>query len=123
VGRIFCDLTIAFDCLNNDILLSKLNFCGITGIVSEWIKSYRRNRYQRVEIKNNHFNHNTFASWGGIKHSVPHGSVLDPLLFFLYINDLSKTINGKSKPIVFADNMSIMYTNSNLEDFENGVKI
>jgi hypothetical protein len=51
VGWIFCDLAKTFDCVNHYILLSKLNFYGITGKVYEWIKSYLRNRYQRVKIK------------------------------------------------------------------------
>ena len=51
VGRIFCDLAKAFYCVNHDILLSKLSSYGITGKVYEWIKSYLRNRYPRVEVK------------------------------------------------------------------------
>jgi hypothetical protein len=51
VGGIFCDLAKTFDCVNHDILLAKLNFYEITGKANEWIKSYLKNRYQRVEIK------------------------------------------------------------------------
>jgi len=64
----------------DDILLYKLNFYGINGKAYEWIKSYLRNRYQRVEIKNKNFNHNTFLDWGVTKHSVPQGSFLGLLL-------------------------------------------
>jgi hypothetical protein len=60
VGGIFCDLAKAFDCVNHDILLSKLNFYGITGKANKWIKSYLKNRYQREEIKNKHFSSNAF---------------------------------------------------------------
>jgi hypothetical protein len=52
VGGIFCDLAKACDCVNHETLLDKLNFNGITGKVYELIKSYCRDRYQRVEIKN-----------------------------------------------------------------------
>ena len=60
VGGIFCDLDKAFDCVNHDISLSKLNFCGITGKANEWIRSCLGDRYQRVEVKVKNVNHNTF---------------------------------------------------------------
>jgi hypothetical protein len=119
VGGIFCDLAKSFDCINHNVLLSKLNFYGMTGIAYEWIKLYPRNRYQRVEIKITNFNHKTFSNWGVIKYFVPQGSSLGPLLFLLYVNDLSKAINGKYKPILFADDISIILTNPNLKDFKN----
>jgi hypothetical protein len=67
VGRIFCDLTKAFDFVNHDILLAKLNFYGITVKANEWMKSYLKNRYQRVEIKNKNSSPNAFSNWGIIK--------------------------------------------------------
>jgi len=59
VGGNFCDLAGAFKCVN-DILPPKLNCSGITDKVYKWIISYRRNRYPRVEIKNENFNCNVF---------------------------------------------------------------
>ena len=59
------------------------------------------------------FIHNTFSNWEIIKHGVPQGSILGPLLFFLYINDYSETINGKSKPVLFTDDISMIFTSSN----------
>ena len=76
-----------------------------------------------MEIKNKHFNHKIFSDWGVIKHGVTQGSILDHLLFLLYVNDFSKTINGHSKPILFADDISIVFTNSVLKDFKNYVEI
>lgn len=99
------------------------NLYEITAKAKEWIKSYLRNRYQRVEIKNKNFHHNTFSDWGTIKRIVPQGSILGPLLFLVFINDLSKTISEKSKPFLFADDTSIIFINSNLEDFKNYIKI
>jgi len=56
-------------------------------------------------------NHNTFSSWGKIKHDILHGSILGPSLFLLYTNDLPKIINNKSKSILFADDSSTIITN------------
>jgi len=56
----------------------------------------------------------TFSEWGVIKHIVPQASILGPVLFLLYTSDSSKTIIGKSKPILFADGTSIMLGSSNL---------
>ena len=63
VGGIFCDLTKAFDYVNHNILLSKLEFCGITGRANNLIKSYLNDRYQRVLIKNS-YSKNCFSDWG-----------------------------------------------------------
>jgi hypothetical protein len=53
VGGLFCDLHKAFDCVNYQILLAKLEFYGISGISNKLIRSYSNDRYQRVEITNN----------------------------------------------------------------------
>jgi hypothetical protein len=99
VGGIFCDLKKAFDCVNFYILLSKLEFYGIVGRANILVKSYFKDRYQRVSISN----WNTPSEWGTVKNCVPQGSILGPLLFLLYINDLPNTINSKSKPVLFTD--------------------
>jgi hypothetical protein len=66
------------------------------------------------------WNH-TFSSWGKIKHGVPHVSILGPSFFLLYRKVLSKIINNKSKPILFADDSSIIITNPCPIDFKNDI--
>jgi hypothetical protein len=61
VGGIFCDLAKAFDCVNHEILLAKLDFYGIRGVNVDWFKSYLINRRQKVEIKSHNATQNVFS--------------------------------------------------------------
>ena len=83
---VFIDLQKAFDTVNHDILTSKLDHYGIRGTSNTWFKSYLSERTQSVSIQG--FSSDTEK----VKHGVPQGSVLGPLLFLLYINDLHKSI-------------------------------
>jgi hypothetical protein len=67
VGGIFCDFTKAFDCVNHEIQLTKLNFYGTRGSAANWFRSYLTNRRQRVEIKSSDMQKH-FSNWGMIKH-------------------------------------------------------
>jgi hypothetical protein len=112
VGGIFCDLTEAFDSVNHEILLVKLEFCGRRGTFYKLIASYLNDRYQRVVIKDKQSN-NYFSNWEQVRLGVLQGSILGPLFFLLYINDLPATIKDISKPTLFADDINIILTNSN----------
>ena len=111
IGGIFCDLEKAFDCVNHKILLTKPEFYGITGNHYELYKSYLMDRYQRTLLYNE--NGNIISTWSKVEHGVPQGSVLRPLFFLIFINDLLKFINDKSVPILFADDTSILVSHSN----------
>lgn len=73
-------------------------------------------------MTNKNFNFNTFSIWGDIKHIVPHGSILGPVISLLYVNDLSKSINGQFLQSLFADDSSLLLTNSVLQDFDYNIK-
>ena len=108
-GGIFVDLTKAFDTVNHSILLEKLNVMGIRGIPHKLMESYLTNRFQYVQIGYSK------SSLLPIDCGVPQGSVLGPLLFILYINDLANCcIHGKIR--IFADDTAIYFECSNINE-------
>ena len=123
VGGIFCDLSKAFDCVNHKILSTKSHFYGIQGITIDWVKSYLTNRKQKIEIKSPNSTHNLVSVWGILKHRVPQGSILGPLLFLVYINDLPLRINSLPEPILFADDISVIIFNRNFIDFSTSANL
>ena len=80
------------------------------------IRSYLDNRYQRVRIKKDLINY--CSEWELITNGVPQGSILDPLFFLLYINDLPNAVSELSTPILFADDTSLIISNPDCLNFE-----
>ena len=113
---IFIDLKKAFDTVNHSILLAKLENYGIRGLVNTWFKSYLTDRRQSIEI-NNHISKEEKTLCG-----VPQGSVLGPLLFLLYINDIYKC-SSEFTFYLFADDTSIIYANNDLRTLESTVNL
>jgi len=122
VGGIFCDLSKAFDCVNHRILLEKLEHYGIRGTFGALIKSYLMERYQRVALKDK-TNTVNYSNWELVKHGVPQGSILGPLFFLLYVNDMPTVTAKNAKLVLYADDTSLIITNPSPIVFANKFNI
>jgi len=100
-----------------------LKFCEIGDKDLTLCQSYLDNRYCRTAIYIDSKNSNKVSKWAKIRRGVPQGSILGPLFFLLYVNDLSKIINKTSTPIIFADDTSILFAISNLIDLNKDIHI
>ena len=100
---IFLDFAKAFDTVNHKILIEKLKYYGVTGSTLNLFESYLSNRTQVVEVNGK------MSDEGIIKHGVPQGSILGPLLFLLYINDISNS-SEILKFFLFADDTTVFYS-------------
>ena len=109
---IFIDLSKAFDTLDHDILISKLEHIGIRGAVLGWIESYLSDRSQFVTVNG------CSSSPKPITTGVPQGSVLGPLLFLIYINDMSHCAENLDF-VHFADDTTVFSVGSDVERLVN----
>ena len=114
IGRIFCNLQKAFDCMDHKILMNKLEFYGIEEKLKTLIASYLTGRHQKVTLNNNsNTSNNSSSKWKMIKNGIPQGSILGPLFFLLYINDLPKIITKNNSMVLFAVDSSLLITGFN----------
>lgn len=98
-AALFCDLSRAFDCVDYNILLSKLKYYKFSNLALSWVNSYLKDRQQRTIIKKN--NTKFISEWQKIECGVPQGSILGPLLFLIFVNDVPKNVS--SNLILYAD--------------------
>ena len=107
LGRVLCkllDLKEAFDTVKHDILLSKMNLYRIRGIALDWFRSYLTNRTERCLVNG------SLSRICSLKCEVPKGTILGPLLFFIYINDLPNCLTS-CQPRMCADDTHITCAN------------
>lgn len=106
---IFLDFSKAFDSLHHNILLDKLETNGIRGVAKSLIRSYLSNRCQSVYINENS------SSFLPLTRGVPQGSILGPLMFNVYINDIVQ-LDTTVKYVIYADDSTIILDGVNLDD-------
>ena len=114
LGAVFIDLSKAFDTVPHNLLLHKLEHYGIRGNALNLLESYLSNRKQFVSIEG------IKSSMQDVKIGVPQGSVLGPLLFLLYINDLPNSVNNVNS-ILFADDTTMFARDNDVYDLCNTI--
>ncbi len=110
-GAVFLDLSKAFDTVDHEILLLKLLHSGFKHSVVNWFRSYLTHRSQCTCVNG------ALSDVRQMSSGVPQGSILGPLLFICYINDLPNILT-KAKAFIYADDTALLVKGHNLESIE-----
>ena len=110
-GMILIDLQKAFDTIDHEIFLNKIKCLGFSDSSISWYKSYLENRYFKININN------SYSEQEQLLCGVPQGSILGPLMFLIYINDMAQSVDCDL--YLFADDACIVYTSTDINAIEN----
>ena len=110
VMGIFFDMSKAFDTVDHDLLLRKLDWVGVRGPALSWVRSYLVDRSQRVEMDG------VRSDSQNIKTGTPQGSCLSPTLFNVFINDLPLSLSSKGYPVLYADDSNVIVKGSGIAE-------
>ena len=118
----FLDLSKAFDSLEHDMMLKKLESYGIRGIALQWFSSYLSNRQIRTKCHISSSGQIECSEYHPINYGAPQGSCLGPLLFLIFTNDLHKQLHHCSS-ILFADDTTLYKSHRNLGTYSGAYKM
>ncbi len=109
-GLVLMDLQKAFDTVNHDIILNKLRTIGFKDDCIKWFRSYLCNRKQFTDVNGQH------SEFENVTCGVPQGSILGPLLFLVYVNDMSASV--QCELYLYADDSALLTTGKSIEHIE-----